>query len=1050
MRCLFLIASTLLFSDPSILTGRDANAADGRVSFNRDIRPILSAHCYQCHGPDEKHRKAELRLDGQDGIAHAFGETNLKDNEAWQRLTSNDPDVRMPPPKSKIIVKPEELELLRKWITQGAKYEGHWAFIAPTRPSLPKVKHQAWVKNPIDAFILARLEDQGLTPNDEATRERLLRRVTFDLTGLPPTLQELDAFLADKSTNAYEKAVDRLFASRHFGERMTVAWLDAARYGDTSVFHGDGPRDMWGWRDWVINAYNDNKPFDQFSIEQLAGDLIPDATVMQQVATAFNRNNATTDEGGAIAEEFRVEYAIDRVKTTSMVWMGLTMECAQCHSHKFDPISQKEYYQFYAYFNQASDPGMQTRNGNQAPIVSAPDLKLVAKKESLRAQLAEYEKQLAARKQNADADYNAWLAQARVQSTKEPVPPSDMSLHLTLDQGQGNSVVCSVDPKQKGIVRGKSTWVDGKSSKAFLMDRTNFIDLGNAGDFDSTDAFSYGAWIKPDAKLAGVPIGRMDDKRAFRGYDLYVTNKAVAVHLIDQWATNAVKVNTNATLKPNVWQHVFVTYDGSRKAAGIKIYFDGKSQPWTIEQDRLTGSIRSKTPLYIGRRSASSQFGGAVDDVRIYPRTLTAAEVAALAGTNPLAGLLAAAASGDAKKVAALKEHYFANHDTPYQELSKKANSLKADLAAAEKPLTTVMVMKDVASPRMSYILDRGQYDQPLKDQPVEPGVPAALPALIEGAPKNRLTMARWLFDPSHPLTARVAVNRYWYMLFGTGIVKTVEDLGSQGEWPSHPELLDWLAVEFAENGWDIKRSIKQMVMSHTYRQSSRVDAQRLAADPENRLLSRGARFRLQGEFVRDHALAVSGLLVPTIGGPSVKPYQPAGLWNEVSINTGLRFTQDSGDKLFRRSMYIYWKRSAPPPSMALFDAPTRDKCQMRRSRTNTPMQALVTLNDVQFVEAARMLAERSIHEGGDTLAEKITYAYRLATGVQPTPRTLKLLEETFEEELKVFQAAPERAKQFLASGESKRDEKIDPNEHAAMTIVTSMILNLDATLTRG
>jgi hypothetical protein len=1050
MRISFFFASSLLIASLTFLTGRVAMAADGQISFNRDIRPILSARCYQCHGPDEKHRKANLRLDGEDGITGAFGETKLEDNEAWQRLISTDPEMRMPPPKAKVLVKLQELELLKTWITQGAKYEGHWAFITPIRPAAPKVKNHVWVKNPIDAFILAQLEDRGLTPNDEAARERLLRRVTFDLTGLPPTLPELDAFLADKSSNAYETVVDRLLASRHFGERMTVAWLDAARYGDTSVFHGDGPRDMWGWRDWVINSYNDNKPFDQFSIEQLAGDLIPDATIAQQVATAFNRNNATTDEGGAIAEEFRVEYALDRVKTTSMVWMGLTMECAQCHSHKFDPISQKEYYQFYAYFNQASDPGMQTRKGNQAPVVSAPDFKLLAKKDTLRAQLAECEKQLAARKQNAEADYNAWLAQAREQSTKEPVPPSDMSLHFTLDEGQGNAVVCSVDEKQKGTVRGKSTWTDGKSSKAFLLDRTNFIDLGGAGDFDSTDSFSYGAWIKPDAKLTGVPIGRMDDKRAFRGYDLFVTNKAVAVHLIDQWPTDAVKVNTKATLKPNVWQHVFVTYDGSRKAAGIKIYFDGKSQPWTIEQDRLTGSIRSRTPLYIGRRSTSSQFGGAVDDVRIYPRTLTAAEVAALAGTNPLAGLLAAAKSGDAKRVAALKEHYFANHDKPYQELSKKANTLKAELAAAEKPLTTVMVMKDVASPRMSYILNRGQYDQPLKDQPVEPGVPAALPALPEGAPKNRLTMARWLFDPAHPLTARVAVNRYWYMLFGTGIVKTVEDFGSQGEWPSHPALLDWLAVDFAENGWNIKHSIKQMVMSHTYRQSSRVDAKRLAADRENRLLSRGARFRLQGEFVRDNALAASGLLVPTIGGPSVKPYQPPGLWNEVSINTGLRFKQDTGDKLFRRSMYTYWKRSAPPPSMALFDAPTRDKCQMRRSRTNTPMQALVTLNDVQFVEAARMLAERSIHKGGSTLAEKITHAYRLATGVKPTSRTLKLLEETFEEELKVFQAAPDRAKQLLAIGESKRDEKIDANEHAAMTIVTSMILNLDATLTKG
>jgi hypothetical protein len=1021
------------------------------MSFNRDIRPILTANCYQCHGPDDKHREADLRLDIEEGVAAMFGDSNLNDNAAWQRLISTDPEERMPPPESHNKIKPEELEQLKQWITQGAKYEGHWAFIAPMKPAVPTVKNQGWVKNPIDAFILSRLEAEGLSPNDEAARECLLRRVTLDLTGLPPTLQELDAFLADERPNAYEIAVDRLLESPHFGERMAVAWMDAARYGDTSVFHGDGPRDMWGWRDWVINAYNANKPFDQFSIEQLAGDLLPNATVMQQTATGFNRNNATTDEGGAIAEEFRVEYALDRVKTTSMVWMGLTMECAQCHSHKFDPISQKEYYQFYAYFNQASDPGMQTRKGNQAPIVSAPDFKMLARKDEISAQLAECEQQLVARKQNAEADYNAWLAKSRAQGKDGPVPPSDMSLHLTLDEGEGNAVLCSVDPEQKGTVRGKSTWSDGKSSKAFLMDRSNFIDLGKAGDFDSTDPFSYGAWIKPDASLTGVPIGRMDDKRAFRGYDLYVTNTTVSVHIIDRWATNAIKVSTTSgTLKPDVWQHVFVTYDGSRKAAGIKIYFDGKSQPWKIDVDNLTGSIRSLAPLYIGRRSTSSGFGGAVDDVRIYPRVLTPVEVAALAGTTPFVDLIAAAETGDAKKVAALKDHYFANFDKPYQDLTKQMIALRAELAATEKPLTTVMVMQDVATPRMTYVLNRGDYNQPLKDQPVEPGVPSVLPALPEDAPKNRLTMARWLFDPAHPLTARVAVNRYWYMLFGTGIVETVEDFGAQGEWPSHPELLDWLAVDLVENDWNIKRTIKQMVMSHTYRQASHVDAKRLAADPENRLLSRGARFRLQGEFVRDNALAASNLLVPTVGGPSVKPYQPPGLWNEVSIDVKLRFQQDTGDKLFRRSLYTYWKRSAPPPSMALFDAPTRDKCQLRRSRTNTPMQALVTLNDVQFVEAARMLAERSIHEGGESLAEKITYAYRLSTSVKPTPKTLELLQSIYAEELNVFQAAPERAKQLLANGESKRDEKIDINEHAAMTIITSMILNLDETLTRG
>jgi hypothetical protein len=625
-----------------------------------------------------------------------------------------------------------------------------------------------------------------------------------------------------------------------------------------------------------------------------------------------------------------------------------------------------------------------------------------------------------------------------------------MLAHFTLDEGQSNQVASAINPKHTGKIHGKANWIDGKSGKALALDRSNFVDLGNLGNFERTDAFSYGAWIKPDGKLSGVPIGRMDEKQKHRGYDLYIAGGQVAVHLINTWPTNAVKVTTNAKLKPNQWQHVFATYDGSSKAAGIKIYFDGKLQPWKIEQNRLSATIQTKKPLYIGRRNSSAQFGGAVDDVRFYPRVLTPAEVGHLAGSNPLAGLLVTADKGDAKKKAELLNYYYVNHDQKHQDLTKQIATLKQQMTAKSKPLTNVMVMKDVAKPRMTYILTRGQYDQPDKKQPVQPNVPAFLPDLPQDAPKNRLTMANWLFDSQHPLTARVTVNRYWYMLFGTGIVKTVEDFGSQGAWPSHPALLDWLAVDFAENGWDIKRTVKQMVMSHTYRQSSRVDAKRLAADPENRLLSRGARFRLQGEFVRDNALAISGLLVPKIGGPSVKPYQPSGLWNEVSLNGGLRFVQDKGEKLYRRSMYIYWRRSAPPPTMSLFDAPARDKCMMRRARTNTPMQALVTLNDIQFVEAARNLAQHSIQAGGKTLAEQIAYAYRVTTGVQPKPSTLKLLETTYAEELKVFQVAPDRAKKFLANGESKRDEKIDAAEHAAMTIVTSMILNLDETLTRG
>ncbi|MEX1040914.1 MAG: DUF1553 domain-containing protein, partial [Pirellulaceae bacterium] len=548
----------------------------------------------------------------------------------------------------------------------------------------------------------------------------------------------------------------------------------------------------------------------------------------------------------------------------------------------------------------------------------------------------------------------------------------------------------------------------------------------------------------------GAPIARMDDGQAYRGFDLYTAGGKVAVHIINTWPSNALKVTTKTQLKPDQWQHVFATYDGCSKAAGIKIYFDGVEQEWDIEQDRLSETIRTDKPLYIGRRNPGSPFKGEVDEVRVYDRLLSETDVQALAGSDPIGPLLAKGIEAwtDEEK-ASLENHYLNAHDQPYQELSQQLAKLKSEIAAAEKPVSDVMVMKDVDTPRMTYVLERGSYDAPNKERPVQPGTPSVLPPLPEDAPANRLALAQWLVRDDHPLTARVTVNRYWYMLFGTGLVPTVEDFGAQGEWPSHPELLDYLAVDFVESGWDVKRLIKQMVMSHTYRQTSRITPELRQQDPENRLLARGARFRLQGEFIRDNALAASGLLVDEIGHVSVKPYQPPGLWNEVSLS-GERFVQDKGEKLYRRSMYTYWKRSAPAPAMTIFDAPSRETCVLRRSRTNTPLQALVTLNDPQFVEAARALAQRITQDGGQSLESQITYAYRLATGVTPRPTAVAALKSAYEEELAVFQAEPDRAKQLLAIGESPRDETIDAAHHAALTVVCSMILNLDALITRG
>jgi hypothetical protein len=1027
--CLFLVASTSFAKD---------------VRFNRDIRPILAANCFHCHGPDEGQRKADLRFDEEVGIKKSFA-GGLAKSEAWRRIVSTDADEKMPPADSHLELKPEQIAILKQWVEDGASWEGHWSFLSPARPAVPDVKNKTLVRNAIDTFILNRLEAAGLSPTEEADKERLLRRVFFDLTGLPPTIEQIDTFLADKSDSAYEKVVDRLLASDQFGERMALMWMDAARYGDSSVFHADGPRDMWPWRDWVISAYKSNKPFDEFTVEQLAGDLIPNATNDQKIATGFNRNNATTDEGGAIAEEYRVEYAVDRVKTTSMVWMGLSLECAQCHNHKYDPITMTDYYRFFAYFNQASDPGMQTRRGNQSPVVDVFDAKKMAQAAIFKKDLPPLVAKLSQHDESVEPAFLAWLTEASKDTGEKPALPGGAVAHFTFE----GDLTDLADPIRKATIKGKSQYGEGKFGKAFLCDTRNWIDAGQLGNFDTGDSFSYGCWIKPKGNANGAPITKMNDGNAYRGYDMLFGNGRLSVHIINTWPTNAVKVNTKGTLKKDAWQHVFVTYDGSSKAAGVKVYFDGKPQEWTIEQDRLSATIRTKSPFHIGRRNPGGPFNGLIDDVRVFDRALTEPEVQALAGSDPIGPLLAMKAEERTKEqLAQLRIHYLNSKDKTHLQLSKQVRDLKAKIADSKKAVTNVMVMADVGSMRKTFILNRGSYASPLTDKEVTPGILSALPPLAEGLPQNRLGLARWLVDPAHPLTARVTVNRYWYMLFGTGLVKTLGDFGSQGDWPSHPALLDWLAVDFVESGWDIKRMLKQMVMSGTYRQSSRVSRELLEKDPQNRLLARGPRFRLQGEFIRDNALAASGLLVSKIGGPSVKPYQPPGLWNEVSLS-GARFVQDKGENLYRRSMYTYWKRSSPAPSMTIFDARTREKCVLLRSRTNTPLQALVTLNDVQFVEASRTLAERSI-KTADSVEGQITTAFRLATGLRPRPVVLEILKHAYLEELTVFQEDTERATKLLAIGESKRDESIDAAQHAALTVVTSMILNLDETLTRG
>ncbi|MCH9727389.1 MAG: DUF1553 domain-containing protein [Planctomycetes bacterium] len=1026
------------------------SGSKSKIDFSRDIRPILSDNCFHCHGPDTKHREGDLRLDIEAGAkASSISPGHSEKSELYTRISSTDPDLQMPPADSNKKLTPAQVELFKRWIDEGAEWTSHWSFITPKKSALPAVKNSKWVRNPIDQFVLAQIEHQQGKPSEAANRRTLIRRLSLDLTGLPPSIAEVNAFLNDSSPDAYEKVVDRLLTSKHYGERMALMWLDAARYGDTSVYHADGPRDMWAWRDRIVQMYNENIPFDQFSKEQLAGDLIPNATPLQMVSSGFNRNNGTTDEGGLIPEEYRVEYAVDRVKTTSTVWLGLSMECAQCHEHKYDPISHEDYYRFFGFFNISADAGSQTRKGNAKPIVELVDPEKQKKLPATRSRIKDNQKLITARQKSVGSAYTAWLKTKETQQQASPTHVEGQLLRFVLNRGEGKQVVDQVDTNRIGTIHGNANWVKSPHDQAVKFDGKTYIDLGAVCDFERTDSFSYGGWLNLDPKGSGALLAKMDDANSFRGYDILISGEKISVHIINKWPTNAIKVTTKKKLKPSTWQHVFVTYDGSSKAKGVKIYVDGQLWDWKVEQDRLTKSIRTPKTLLIGSRHPSSRLSGAVDEVAVFDRALSQSEVVALSKQHSITTLLAVAPEKRTpEQQQQLRQYYLEHEDKEYIALLKKKQELKAEETALLKPLTSVMVMGDMAKPRDTFILARGAYDAPTK-QKVQPGTPAVLPPMSKDAAQNRLGLAQWLFQNDHPLTARVAINRYWQMLFGTGLVTTPEDFGSQGAFPSHPQLLDWLAVDFRESGWDVKRMLKQIVMSATYRQSSDASRETYLQDPANRLLARGARFRLQGEFVRDSSLAISGLLNNKMGGPGVKPYQPPGLWKEVGLSGKPDFVQDQGEKLYRRSLYTYWKRSAPPPNMQIFDAPTREKCTIRRPRTNTPLQALVTMNDVQFVEAARHLANRILKEGGTSNEAKISHACLLAMAREPRVSERKVLLNVYLESLKHYQANPKAAEELMKVGESPRDEKLNVIQQAAWTVVANTILNLDETLTR-
>lgn len=1031
---------------------------EDKIRFDRDIKPILSDRCFHCHGPDNKHREADLRLDQKEAAfaardGHpALVAGSLEKSAVWERIISDDEFTKMPPPESNKKLSAQEIDLIKRWIEQGAEWSDHWSFVTPVKPTPPQVSADYNINNPIDQFIARKVQEQGMKQSPEADRRTLIRRLSFDLTGLPPTPEEVEAFVTDESPNAYERLVDRLLSSPQYGERMAVMWLDAARYGDTSVFHADGPRDMWAWRDRVVQAYNENMPFDQFSILQLAGDLVPEASVHDKILAGFNRNNGTTDEGGAIAEEYRVEYVVDRVKTTSTVWLGMSLECAQCHDHKYDPVTQEDYYKFYAFYNVSADGGMQTRRGNAQPILEIPDPEKQEQLPKVQQQLADLKIQIGKHRESAKAPYAEWLTAKEKEVAENPnaSTPTGMTVHIPFEDGEGKSVLNLVAEGQAGTIQGKVEWVTGQSGKGLKLDGSSYVDLGDQGRFDRTDSVSYGGWVKLPKNGSGALIARMDDANAYRGFDCLIQGGKIAPHIIHSWPDNAIKVQTKKAIEFEKWQHVMVTYDGSSKARGVKIYVNGEEWEWDVQQDSLKDTTITEKTLLIGSRHPSSRLKGEVDDIRFYPRKLSETEVKQLAGADPVTPILQLAAD---KRTEAqnkdLYDYYLNNIDAEFQKLTAREGTLNSQVAELKKPLTTVMIMQDQPNPRDTFVLMRGQYNTP-SDQKVEPGTPAALPPMPEDAPKNRLGMAKWLFSPEHPLTSRVAVNRYWQMLFGKGLVVTPEDFGAQGEYPTHPELLDWLAVDFRENGWDVQRMLKQIVMSHTYRQSSRVTPGQLEKDPENTWLARAPRFRLQSEFLRDNALAVSGLLNDQMGGPGVKPYQPPGLWAEVGLSGRPIFKRDDGQKLYRRSLYTYWKRSAPPPNMQIFDAPTREKCTINRPRTNTPLQALVMLNDVQFVEASRQMAARMIQKGGLLPDERLEHGFLLTVSRPPSVQEKSVFTQLYQAAVQYYRDNPEEAQQLLSQGESSNPEGLEPVDHAAWTIIASTLLNLDETLTRN
>ncbi len=1032
--------------------GALASGQDSPIDFNREIRPLLSDRCYTCHGPDAANRKADLRLDVESSAKElVIIPGDVEASELYVRLTSDDPDLKMPPPGANLGLNDEEIARIGRWIDQGAKWSDHWSFVPPAVPTLPDEDGDGWAQNEIDYFVAARIKAAGLSPSLPASRERLIRRLAFDITGLPPTLDEIDAFVADRSPGAVERVVDRLLNTTAYGERMAATWLDVARYSDTYGYQVDRDRFVWPWRDWVIRAFNSNMPYDVFVTQQLAGDLLPDADDQKILATTFNRLHPQKVEGGSVPEEFRVEYVADRCQTFATAFLGLTMECCRCHDHKYDPISQHEYYGLFSFFDKIDEAGLYSYFTESVPT---PTLLMLA--DSEKANIAYLEKsvvaaedRLAALANQRNGEFLEWL-QRRIEpadTTPHDETPNGNAGHAVPDRREpsaddgiafpGRVAYLNFDGGRSDL--GGNRMVTGRIGSAVELTGDDPVNL-ETGNFPRYAPFSVSLWMKtPDTKERAVVFHR---SRAWtdagsRGYELLLIEGRLRASLIHFWPGNAISVETVDELAVDRWCNVTVTYDGSSRAEGLRIYRDGVPAETVVVRNNLYKNITGGggDNLAIGERFRDKGFrGGTVDEFQVFDRQLTSIEIRGLYDRESFVQTMRTpTAELTSSELDAIRPFYLSTKDRSYREALGRLQEARKRLCHANDEATEIMVMRERPGVRQTRFLRRGAYDAP--DVEVKSVTPECLPRFPVDQERNRLGLARWLTSPQHPLASRVAVNRIWQMMFGEGLVRTPEDFGSQGEQPTHPRLLDWLATDFVRHGWDVKRLIKQIVTSATYQQTSDPSQDLLHRDPENRLLACASSYRLPAEMLRDNILAVSGLLVDTIGGPPARPYE---------VNVSFKpVERDEGEGLYRRSIYTYWKRTGPAPVMMTLDAAKRDVCRVKRERTASPLQAFVMLNDPQFVEAARVLADRALDmASSDNEAQE--HVFRLLVGRRPTDKERGIIARLFDGQVAYFSEHPDAAAAFLSNGDAVSDSGVASPRLAALGVVASMLMNFD------